>query len=111
MADGRGDRAPGYRDVAWPDRVAAALARAPDGPADLAYCNVAEHGLRTAEVRATQLGAVLAFRPDLALVVTGSDDVIRRDFERCDDLLADYDAIVTALQGAGAEVVTTTIFE
>src|SRR3954471_5924933 len=111
MVDGRGDRTPGYRDVGWPERVAAALARARGGPADFAYCNVAEHGRRTAEVRATQLGPVLAFGPDLVLVVTGVDDVIRRDLERCDDLLADYDAIVTALQGAGAEVVTATIFD
>jgi hypothetical protein len=111
MVDGRGDRAPGYRDVGWPDRVAAALAHARGGLAGFTYCNVAEHGRRTAEVRATQLGPVLAFRPDLVLVVTGVDDVIRRDFERCDDLLADYDAIVTALQAAGAEVVTATIFD
>ena len=108
LAAAGGDGVPGYQDAGWGDRVAAALARRQP---DLAYTNVAEPGPRTAEVRATQLGPVLDFRPDLALVVAGSNDILRRDFDRCDDLLTDYDAIVTALQEAGADVVTATIFD
>jgi hypothetical protein len=54
---------------------------------------------------------VLSFRPDLALVVAGNNDIIRSDFERCDDLLADYDGIVSALQRAGADVITATMFD
>jgi lysophospholipase L1-like esterase len=111
VADGRGDRTPGYQDIGWADRVAATLARRRPNPADFAYCNVARSDLLTAEVRATQLAPVLSFRPDLVLVVAGSNDIIRGDFERCDDVLADYDAIVTALQEVGAEVVTATIFD
>ena len=108
LAAAGGDGVPGYQDAGWGDRVAAALARRQP---DLEYTNVAEPGPRTAEVRASQLGPVLAFRPDLALVVAGSNDILRRDFDRGDDLLTDYDAIVTALQEAGADVVTATIFD
>ncbi|MFL6128440.1 MAG: SGNH/GDSL hydrolase family protein [Mycobacteriales bacterium] len=111
VVDGRGDSTPGYRDIGWADRVAGALARRRGTPADFAYCNLAERERRTAEIRTGQLARALAFRPDLALVVAGSNDVLRRDFERCDDVLADYDAIVTALQAAGADVVTATIFD
>lgn len=110
-AEGRGDRTPGYQDTGWADRVAAVLARCRPTPADFAYCNLASSDVLTAEVRATQLAPVLSFRPDLVLVVTGSNDIIRRDFERRDDVLADYDAIVAALQRAGAEVVTATLFD
>jgi len=111
MAEGLGDAVPGYQDAGWADRVAAALARRRLARGDLAYRNVARSELRTAEIRATQLDPVLSFRPDLALVVAGSNDILRGDFERCDDVLADYDAIVTALQQAGADVITATIFD
>lgn len=108
LATTEGDGVPGYQDTGWGDRVAAALA---GHQPELAYTNVAERDLRTAEVRAAQLDPVLDFRPDLVLLVAGSNDILRRDFERCDDVLADYDAMVTALQEAGADVVTATIFD
>lgn len=96
------------RDAGWGELVAAALIRRHP---DLAYAGLAERERRIAEVRATQLEPALDFRPDLALVVAGGDDILRRDFERCDDVLTDYDAIVTALQRAGADVVTVTMFD
>ncbi|HZB47463.1 MAG TPA: GDSL-type esterase/lipase family protein, partial [Mycobacteriales bacterium] len=73
--------------------------------------DVAGRDARIAEVRAGQLDEVLAFRPDLALVVAGSGDVLRRDLERCEELLTDCDAIVAALQRTGADVVTATAFD
>ncbi len=108
MAAKEGDDVAGYQDTGWGERVAAALARR--NP-ELAYADHSERSQSIADVCATQLGPALDFRPDLALLVAGGSDILRRDFERCTDVLADYDAIVTALQRAGADVVTATIFD
>jgi lysophospholipase L1-like esterase len=95
--DGRGHRG-------WTDRLAERLAAR--NPA-LAYANLAVRGKLARQVREEQLGAALALRPDLATCVAGLNDVLRRS---CDvDVVAGHlDAMLGALRGAGADVVTFT---
>ena len=66
--DGRG----GYRG--WADRLAERIARDQGG---LLYANLALRGRRTREVLDEQLEKALAMRPDLALVVAGTNDLLR----------------------------------
>ncbi|MFG1796615.1 SGNH/GDSL hydrolase family protein [Nocardia sp. NPDC049149] len=96
--DGHG----GFRG--WADRFAAMLGAANPG---LHYANLAVRGRRAGEIRAKQLEPALAMRPDLATVVAGMNDILRPRFDR-DALLADIDAMFTALTGVGAKVVTFT---
>ncbi|MFE9577732.1 SGNH/GDSL hydrolase family protein [Nocardia sp. NPDC006044] len=96
--DGHG----GYRG--WADRFATLLATA--DPA-LHYANLAVRGRRAAEIRAEQLGPALALKPDLATVVAGMNDIIRPRFDRA-GLLADIEAMFSALTEIGATVVTFT---
>jgi lysophospholipase L1-like esterase len=88
----------------WADRFATDLTRETDG---FRYANLAIRGRRVADVRAEQLPAALALRPDLASVVAGINDVIR---PRCSlgAVVADLDAIQDELTGAGALVISAT---
>ena len=67
-------------------------------------------GLRAHEIRARQLAPALALEPDLALVVGGGNDAFsaRYDADRVD---AELGAMVTALQAAGADVITLGMFD
>lgn len=90
----------------WADRLAQHLA---DGQAEpLDYANLAVRGLRTAEVRATQLEPALALGPDLVSVFAGVNDVLGL---RCDfgALEADLEAMFAATRARGATVVTFTM--
>ncbi|MBS2967114.1 SGNH/GDSL hydrolase family protein [Actinocrinis puniceicyclus] len=108
IARGVGDAVAGYPQAPLADRVAALLAA--EQPA-LGYLNLGERGLRTRQVRERQLGAALAFAPDLALLVCGANDALRPGYERRAEAVdADAAAIVRALQGAGALVVTFSVF-
>ena len=98
IAAGVGDPTPGYEHTGWAERVARAL-----GP-NTEFLNLGKRNLLAAEVRATQLHRALQFRPDLAAVVCGGNDLMRRDH----DLVAverELDAIVAALRTAGSEVI------
>src|SRR3954466_15970004 len=71
VAEGLAEPVPGYSEVQLADRIAGELsATAPS----LDYLNLGHRGLRTREIRASQLGPALDFRPDLALVVGGGND-------------------------------------
>jgi lysophospholipase L1-like esterase len=107
VAEGLGDPLPGYRAVSWADRVRTALERAAPG---LAFRNLGRRGQRTGEVRAGQLDAALAFRPDLALLVAGANDAFGAVFDQ-DAVAAELGAIVSALRGAGADVVVSGLFD
>jgi lysophospholipase L1-like esterase len=61
--------------------------------------------LRTAQVRATQLGPALAFAPDLAIVACGGNDALTPRY-RPKAVDADLTAIVAALRDAGATALT-----
>jgi lysophospholipase L1-like esterase len=108
IAEGVFEATPGYRPIAFADRVHAELrALAPD----LVALNVGRRNLRVHEVRAQQLDAVRAFEPDLALLVCGANDALRPGYERRADAV-DHELamMITALQQAGAIVITVSIF-
>jgi lysophospholipase L1-like esterase len=95
--DGRG-----YRG--WTDRLAERLATLDP---ELRYANLAVRGKLARQVREEQLDAALALRPDLTTCVAGLNDVLRRSCD-VDAVAAHMDAMVGALRGAGADVVTFT---
>jgi lysophospholipase L1-like esterase len=105
FAAGVGGPCAGYADVSWPERVAAALR---GSRPDLAYLNTGVVGLRTRQIRETQLETVLAFRPDLVNVATGGNDLFdpQPDF---DTLESDLDAVYGALTANGAHVFAFTV--
>lgn len=108
VAEGLTEPVDGYHPLAFADRLRVELARVRP---ELAYLNVGRRNLRAAEVRAEQLPAALAFRPDLALVICGANDAMRPGYEaRADAVDAELAAIVRPLQRAGARVVTVSLF-
>lgn len=108
IAEGVAEPVPGYSSLPLADRVAAELDRSGPGTA---YLNLGRRGLRTHEVRATQLVPALAFAPDLALIVCGANDALRPGYEsRADAVDRELAAMVEALQAHGARVITVSIF-
>lgn len=104
LTEGVGDPVPGGGLRGWADRLAKALQRAQP---DLIYVNLARRGLRTAEVRRTQLQAALAAKPDLASALTGTNDLLDPGFEPA-RFEEELDALVRPLTEAGALVMTAT---
>ena len=105
LAKGLGDPSPGYRSLSWAHRVRNALHRR--NPA-LEYLNLGRRGLCAAEVRESQLAEGLGFRPDLAAVLCGGNDLLTPTFDP-DGVTAEIEAIVAPLRQAGADVITWTI--
>lgn len=107
IAEGLGGPTPGYRDEPWADRIAAELrTQRPD----LAYLNLGRRNTPIAAVRAGQLDALIDFEPDLALVACGGYDILRPGFDP-QAVRGHLAAIVAALRGAGAQVVTVGMFD
>lgn len=102
MAAGIGDDVPGYPSGGWAATVARVLQRVYP---DAAYLNTGERDRYAAQVRARQLPRALAFRPDLAAVVCGGNDMLRGRFD-VDAVAADLDAMVGALRDQGSDVIT-----
>lgn len=100
LAEGLMDELPGYRPVCWADRVRDALARLQP---DLEYRNFGRRGLLAGQVREQQLPAALEFRPDLATVVCGGNDLLVPRYSRS-AVEEHIDAMVSALRDAGATV-------
>ncbi|GAA1336846.1 SGNH/GDSL hydrolase family protein [Catellatospora bangladeshensis] len=69
------------------------------------YLNPSFTGARVASVRYEQLPAALRARPDAAVLLVGMNDALRSDFDPV-RLHEDLDAVVGALVGVGASVVT-----
>lgn len=107
VAEGMCEPVDGYPDLQWADRIGAELRAVRP---ELAYRNLGRRGLRAHEVRATQLAAALEFAPDLALVVCGGNDAFRPGYD-AEAVDAELAAMVTALQGAGADVITVGMFD
>ncbi|MFL6119892.1 SGNH/GDSL hydrolase family protein [Actinophytocola sp.] len=106
VAEGLAEPVPGYSETQLADRIARELsATAPD----LQYLNLGHRGLRTREIRVSQLGPALDFRPDLALVVCGGNDAFPATY-RPEKVDVDLRAMITALRGAGAEVITVGLY-
>jgi lysophospholipase L1-like esterase len=97
--DGQG----GYRG--WANRLAERIA-ATQG--SLRYANLAVRGRSTREIRDEQLQPALALRPDLVTLFSGTNDVIRRQFD-ADAVAADILAMHRALIGQGATLLTFTL--
>ena len=104
MAEGIGDPVAGYEHLGWADRVARTL-----GP-DVAYLNLGRRKLLASEVRATQLARALTFFPDLAAVVCGGNDLMRRDHDPA-AVEREVDAIVAALRAVGCDVIMLAPFD
>jgi len=84
----------------WADRLAEQLATV--NP-ELLYANLAIRGRKLPQIRAEQLEPALALKPDLASVLGGVNDILRREVDleaRADDL----EAIVRTLRESGATV-------
>ncbi|MCB0875308.1 MAG: SGNH/GDSL hydrolase family protein [Solirubrobacterales bacterium] len=88
----------------WADRLAERLAVT--NP-DLTYANLAVRGRKAPQIRAEQLEPAIRLEPDLASVLGGLNDVLRRNFD-LDRVVADLDAVTSALIDRGATVLTFT---
>ncbi len=89
----------------WADRLAAQVGQASPG---LLYANLAVRGRLVAQVRAEQLPRALELQPDLATVFAGVNDLLRPSCD-LDVVVADVEALLAALVGAGATVLTITV--
>lgn len=107
VASGVREPLDGYRDLSMADRVADALAATRPG---FAWTNLAKPFLRAAEIRAQQLDAALAFRPDVVLVSAGGNDAFSRDYD-ARSLRRDLDALLRPLAEAGAVVAVVGLFD
>src|SRR5918999_360979 len=100
LAEGVLEETAGYEPASWADRLHDVLGRIRP---DMAYLNLGRRGLRTRQVRDTQLERALAFEPDLATVVCGGNDILGPGFA-AEAVHDDIDAQVAALTRAGATV-------
>ncbi|MFE9682518.1 SGNH/GDSL hydrolase family protein [Streptomyces sp. NPDC006285] len=100
---GDGDDVRGLRGCA--DRFAEGAAAG--GCPDILYANLAVRGRLAGQVRAEQLPAALALRPDLATVVAGMNDLLRPRFD-ADEVAGHLEAVFAALTAQGARVATVT---
>lgn len=93
----------------WADRLAEQVARAgAGGPGEVTYANLAIRGRRTRQILEQQLGPALAMRPDLATVFSGTNDVIRKEFD-LEEVRADIETMWRALRSSGATVLSFTL--
>lgn len=99
--DGHG----GYRG--WANRLAQYIA---DAQGSVLYANLAVRGRTTRQIRELQLERAVAMRPDVATVVSGTNDLLRRRFD-ADTFGSDVEAMQRALIGIGATVLTFTLPE
>lgn len=97
------DGAGGWRG--WADRLAEQLAVAFP---EVTYANLAVRGRLAGRVRAEQLPAALALRPDLATVVAGMNDVLRPGFD-AERVAGEVEAMQAALVAVGATVLSWTL--
>jgi lysophospholipase L1-like esterase len=88
----------------WADRLAEDLAASNPG---LLYANLAVRGRKVPQIREEQLEPALALEPDLASVLGGINDVLRRSLDM-DRVVADLEAMTATLIDRGATVLTFT---
>ncbi|MDA0181326.1 SGNH/GDSL hydrolase family protein [Solirubrobacter phytolaccae] len=89
----------------WADRLAERLAQ--DEP-DLQYANLAVRGKLARQVVDEQLEPALALEPDLASVLSGLNDMLRRDCSVL-SVIERIDQLIGSLRGAGADVIAFTL--
>jgi len=107
IAAGVGDPVDGYRDLGWADMVHRAL-EASGGRVELRNSGVP--GQVAADIRDAQLHAALAFRPDLAVVTGGGNDMLADGFEPA-AVEWDMAQVVGQLRSFGATVITFGLFD
>jgi lysophospholipase L1-like esterase len=105
FTEGIGDRVEGVPLRSWADWLTRAI-RARQGA--LEYHNLARHGLRTAQIREEQLARALDYRPDLASVIGGANDVLGLGWD-AGHFREEFAALVAALGETGATVITATM--
>lgn len=93
----------GYRG--WANRLAERLAAA---NGSVLYANLGVRGLKTRTIRETQLDRAVAMKPDLATVVSGTNDMMGLRFD-ADAFGADVEAMQRAMREIGATVLTFTL--
>lgn len=89
----------------WADRLALRLARLTP---DFTYANLAVRGRKIGQIRDTQLEPALAMEPDLASVVGGVNDLLRRQVD-IDFVGETMREMQSALIAGGATVVSMTL--
>lgn len=94
------------RHRGWADRLALHVAQTQGAP--LLYANLAIRGRKTRHLVDEQLQPALAMRPDLATVFSGTNDIIRSNFN-CEQVIADMRTLHVSLRGIGATVLTITM--
>ncbi|MGH2711886.1 MAG: SGNH/GDSL hydrolase family protein [Actinomycetota bacterium] len=104
MTEGVGDPVRGGGLRGWADRLAESLRAADDS---LIYVNLAKRGLKTAEVRETQLRAAMDLEPDLASVLVGMNDLLDPGFDHS-RYGEEFDSMVKPLTESGTLVLTAT---
>lgn len=89
----------------WADRLAERLAALEP---DFRYANLAVRGKLARQVREDQLTAAIALRPDLASVLAGLNDILRRRVDVA-AVAAQIEAMVGGLRAAGADVIVVAL--
>jgi lysophospholipase L1-like esterase len=103
--EGLEDRYPNGSYRGWADRLAERLAGLEP---DLRYANLAVRGKLARQVREDQLEAAIALEPDLASVLAGLNDLLRRRVD-VDAVAGEIDAMASGLRGAGADLILVTL--
>jgi lysophospholipase L1-like esterase len=85
----------------WADRLAARIAEFEPG---FRYANLAVRGKLARQVREDQLDIALALEPDLASVLAGLNDMLRRTAD-IDAVAGQIEAMVGGLRRGGADVI------
>src|SRR3954471_18604163 len=89
----------------WADRLAEMLSALDP---ELRYANLAVRGKLARQVHAEQLDAAIALEPDLVSVLSGLNDMLRKNVH-VDAVVREIDAMVAALREAGADVLMFTL--
>jgi lysophospholipase L1-like esterase len=99
--EGLEDRYPNGEYRGWADRLAERLAELEPG---LRYANLAVRGKRAHQVREEQLDLAIALEPDLASLLAGLNDVLRRNVD-VDGVAHEIETMAAGLRRAGADLI------
>lgn len=107
IAEGMAEEVDGYAPVHWSGRLADALRRRQP---ELDYLNLGRRDLRAAEIREQQLGPALEWRPDLAVIIGGGNDLLAEVFDP-QAVVFELENIAVTVKQTGATVITSTMFD
>ncbi|MFP3964443.1 SGNH/GDSL hydrolase family protein [Actinomadura fulvescens] len=106
-AEGVTEAYEGYRHLPWAERFIQEMRTVQP---DLEVLKLGLRNLFAAQVRETQLAPALEFRPDLAVVFCGGNDMLQRHFD-VDAVESELSLIITPLRESGCTVVTSGLFD